>query len=278
MTWTVVEDVTPKKAARAYGEIGQPVFPCYSRGERAKSPLTKRGLHDATTASGQIKTWWKRWPEAAIGLPTGVNFDVLDVDVKGETNGAVHLSTLQRLGLLDGCKFVVATPSGGWHLYFTASGIKNKSNANLGLDVRGLGGYVLSPGSVLDTGSYRHLGDTKGSTDDPIHWDLIVSALMPTNEKTNEAISLLPSERRASVAHLREWVLNLKVGERNNGFHWAVCRCIDNRIDPWELAEVALETGLSEHEVKATIGSALRRAGVHDSELDSEAEAMFGRD
>ena len=127
MTWTVVEDVTPKKAARAYGEIGQPVFPCYSRGERAKSPLTKRGLHDATTASGQIKTWWKRWPEAAIGLPTGVNFDVLDVDVKGETNGAVHLST----SLVADLQLFAAALVWGYAAHITPEGLTPEMTARV---------------------------------------------------------------------------------------------------------------------------------------------------
>lgn len=271
-----------RRAAKRLAKDGQPVFPCHWQGERAKRPMTKNGLHDATTDLDLIKRWWKARPESAIGLPTGIKWDVLDVDVKEAVDGRAHLPYLTRLGLLDGCKRVVRTPSGGWHLYFVAAkGTTNKASAALGLDVRGLGGYVLAPPSYLDTeeyeGGYKDRGDTEDSTDEPLMWDLIVSALQPVNIDTKQAVDLLPSERRASVAALREWVLNRQPGERNNSFHWAVCRCIDNGIDPHELVEPAIESGLGEEEILATIGSALRRAGVRAESLDSEAEAMFGK-
>ena len=53
--------------------------------------------------------------------------------------------------------FTVRTPSGGLHLYFTAP---DKSLGNtvgkLGrqIDTRGVGGYVVGPGSVCRTGYY----------------------------------------------------------------------------------------------------------------------------
>ena len=270
-----------RKEAKRLAKDGQPVFPCYWSGERAKRPMTKHGLHSATTDLDQIKRWWKVRPESAIGLPTGIKWDVLDVDVKETVDGRVHLPFLKRMGLLDGCKRVVRTPSGGWHLYFTAStGLTNRTSPALGLDVRARGGYVLAPPSHLSTddyeGNYENRGETEESTDEPLLWDLIVSALQPVNTTTREPVVLLPSERRASVAALREWVLNRQPGERNNSFHWAVCRCIDDGIDPHELVEPALESGLGEDEILATIGSALRRAGVKAEELSSEAEAMFG--
>lgn len=272
------------RAARALAKSGQPVFPCKAHGEKAKAPLTRNGLHDATTSKAQIKDWWRRYgAKAAIGIPTGVVWDVLDVDSKGEHDGRQHLTGLTELGLLNGCKKVVRTPSGGWHLYFkTAPGLTNKARAHLGLDVRSLGGYVLAPPSFLETddyaGPYEDIGATEGSTDDPLWWDLIVSNIAPIDTTTNKPIDLLPSERRASVASLREWLSIRAMGERNNALHWAVCRCIENNIDPNELMDAALLTGLDETEVDQTINSALRRAGVRAADMHSEAEAMFGAD
>lgn len=260
---------------------GQPVFPCKSKGGKAKAPLTKNGLHDASTDPAQIKQWWRSHRNAAVGIPTGVVWDVLDVDTKGGTDGRVHLPYLHMLGLLDGCKRVVRTPSGGWHLYFKAApGLTNKASAQLGLDVRSKGGYVLAPPSFLETddysGAYEDHGLTTGSTDDPLLWDLIVSSLAPVDASTKKPIPLLPSERHASIAALREWVSIRQSGERNNAFHWAVCRCIENGIDPNELVEAALLTGLDEDEVMLTVNSALRRAGVTVGDLHTEAEALFG--
>lgn len=271
------------RAAQVLARDGQPVFPCKPEGAKAKAPLTRNGLHDASTDKSRLKVWWSKHRGAAIGIPTGIKWDVLDVDVKGEHDGRRHLPFLTGLGLLNGCKQVVHTPSGGWHLYFNAAPegtLTNKAFAQLGLDVRSHGGYVLAPPSWIDdgldsVGPYELVGDTTNSTDDPLLWDLIVSSLAPVNTETKKPVALLPSERRASVAALREWVSNLTPGERNNGLHWAVCRCIDNAIDPHELVEPAVLSGLGEEEVLATIGSALRRAGLTANELDSEAEALF---
>lgn len=274
------------RATQALVRSGQPVFPCKSRGVKAKAPMTKNGLHDATLDLPQIKRWWSSHRDASIGIPTGIIWDVLDVDVKREQDGRVHLPYLQRVGLLNGCKHVVRTPSGGWHLYFkTAPGMTNTANPYLGLDVRGKGGYVLAPPSYLEdvpseegtySGAYEDMGQTIGSTDDPLMFDLIVSALRPIDANTKKPIELLGYERRSSLASLRGWLSERQPGERNNALHWAVCRCIDSGIDPHELTEVALLLGLGEEEVTATIDSALRRAERSADDLATEAEALFG--
>lgn len=262
-------------------KAGQPVFPCRSIGEKAKAPLTKNGLHDATTDLDQVKAWWKRLGNASIGIPTGILWDVLDVDVKAGNDGRVHLPYLQHLGLLDGCKRLVRTPSGGWHFYFKAfpGGNTNKASAALGLDVRAKGGYVLAPTSYIETpdysGSYEEMPAPEGGNDDPLLWDAILNAITPVNVDTRQAIPLLPSERRSSLASLREWVSVRQAGERNNALHWAVCRCIESGLDPHELVEPALLSGLGEEEIMKTINSALRRAGVSTEELQTEAEALF---
>lgn len=276
------------RAAQELVRQGQPVFPCRASGPKVKAPLTRRGLHDATTDLGQIKAWWKQYgTSAAIGIPTGVVWDVLDVDVKRSEDGRLHLTRLHRHGLLDGCQFVVRTPSGGWHLYFKAApegALTNKASATLGLDVRAAGGYVLAPPSFIDAsetddpyaGAYEMIGHTEGATDEPLLWDLIVSTLAPVNDNTRKPIALLDYERKHSLAALRGWLSERLPGERNNALHWAVCRCIDNGVDPGELTEVALLIGLSEEEVELTISSAIRRAGLTQADLKTEAEALFG--
>lgn len=268
------------RAAQSIIRTGQPVFPCKVFGEKAKAPFIKYGLNAASTDLAQVKQWWSEHRGAAIGIPTGIKWDVLDVDVKDDRDGRVHLPYLQRLGLLNGCQKVAQTPSGGWHLYFHAApGLTNRASATLGLDVRAKGGYVLAPPSYIETpdysGPYVDHGDTTNSTAEPLYWDLIVSSLHPLDSVTKKPIPILPSERRASLAALREWVSIREAGERNNALHWAVCRCIDSNLDPHELVEPAVLSGLTEDEVLLTIDSALRRAGLKAEEMDSEAEAMF---
>lgn len=273
------------RAAQDLIREGQPVFPCRAvhldDKRQAKAPLTRHGLHDATLDKDQIRAWLKQHKPVALGTPTGIVWDVLDVDIKEDSDGRVHLPYLARIGLLNGCKKVVKTPSGGWHLYFKAAPtLTNKARgASLGLDVRAKGGYVLAPPSYIETdeyeGSYEDVGATTGSTDEPLYWDQIVSALAPFDESTKKPIMLLPSERRSSLAALREFVSALMPGERNNGLFWAVCRCIESGLDPHELVEPALLAGLGEDEVMLSVDSALKRAGVVADDLQTEAEALF---
>ena len=78
---------------------GVPVFPCYEAGPRAKQPRTLQGHHDATTDVMQVGSWWDRWPNSLVGIPTGSNtgFWVLDID---GPDGFDSLCTLiQKLGL-----------------------------------------------------------------------------------------------------------------------------------------------------------------------------------
>src|SRR5699024_12735745 len=45
-----------------------PVFPCVPGGKR---PLTRHGFHDATNDPDQAEAWWRKYPNANIGVPTG---------------------------------------------------------------------------------------------------------------------------------------------------------------------------------------------------------------
>ena len=57
---------------------GCPVLPCAWAGPSRKNPLTPHGFHDASLDSIEIVNWWRRWPDALVGIPTGdaSGFDV----------------------------------------------------------------------------------------------------------------------------------------------------------------------------------------------------------
>jgi hypothetical protein len=140
-------------AARGYARRGWPVFPCRWQGEQRKRPLVERGLHAATQDEAQIADWWRRWPDALIGVLTGrpAGFAVLDVDVKGAVNGFDTLADLGFAMLPE--TPMVRTVTGGLHLYFAAPDypeIRNTAGERgtgigRGLDWRGAGGYVIAP-------------------------------------------------------------------------------------------------------------------------------------
>jgi Bifunctional DNA primase/polymerase, N-terminal len=162
-------------AALGYAAWGVPVYPVHwprptpggarlgcscPRGgycdRPAKHPLVRHGVKDATTDAGQLERWWHRWPQANVGLATGVVFDALDID------GAAGLAALQELAATVGLRLegpLVATGGGGWHSWFAATGLGNRPPRGLpDVDWRGRGGCVLAPPSRHASGqAYRWL-------------------------------------------------------------------------------------------------------------------------
>ena len=141
-----VLDIRPPRmldAALTYASWGWPVFPLWPREKR---PATRNGFKDATTESGQIRAWWARNPDANIGLPTGLAFDVIDIDVP---TGPYSYVGMLEAGIVPDVHGQVATSSGGLHLYVKPSGDGNKAGFAPGIDYRGAGGYVVAPPSTL---------------------------------------------------------------------------------------------------------------------------------
>jgi hypothetical protein len=163
------------QAALAYAGRGIPVYPVHwprpgwggaslacscSRGagcnRPAKHPLVRHGIHDASIDPAQLEDWWQRWPQANLGLATGIIFDALDVD------GPAGLAALGQLARTVDLRLPgprVATGGGGWHHWFRPTGLGNRPPRGLAhVDWRGIGGCVLAPPSRhVSGGSYRWL-------------------------------------------------------------------------------------------------------------------------
>jgi hypothetical protein len=101
-----------------------------------------------------VKRWFQRWPTANIGSVTGAvsGMTVLDLDVKLGKRGDNTLAALvAQHGKLP------YTPrqrtwSGGMQVFLAhAPGVRNSAaRIGHGLDIRGDGGYILAPPSVVE--------------------------------------------------------------------------------------------------------------------------------
>lgn len=129
-------------AALRYAARGTRVFPCQPRG---KTPLTLNGFHAATIDPEQITAWWTRWPDANIGLPTGHQFDVIDLD-------GPDAAILWAKGKFDDFKpFIghsLTARQAGHHLLVKPTGRGNAAALQPNVDFRGQGGYIVAPPSV----------------------------------------------------------------------------------------------------------------------------------
>jgi hypothetical protein len=152
-------------AALGYAARGWPVFPCrWQPGPDRKKPLTPNGFKDATRDPEEITAWWRRWPLALIGVPTGQpsGINVLDIDCKKDKWGFDALYQLDRTILDD--TVLAHTASGGAHVYY-AMGEQpipsTRDQLGYGLDTRGEGGYVIvpSPASGYSWDPHHALGE-----------------------------------------------------------------------------------------------------------------------
>ncbi|MFN7002660.1 MAG: bifunctional DNA primase/polymerase, partial [Roseinatronobacter sp.] len=151
------EDQDNLEVALHWAKRGFAVFPCGPD----KHPRVGGWKTRATTDLDQIRGWWRKWPDALVGLPCGARsgLAVLDIDCKKGKDG---FAGLRAMGLDpdDLSPFVVKTPSGGLHVYFQWREGMGNSAAGLppGCDVRGEGGYVIAAGSSGPLGRYRAIG------------------------------------------------------------------------------------------------------------------------
>lgn len=160
------------EAALTYARHGLPVFPCRPDN---KAPKTPHGFKDAATNEATIIAWWRRWPEALIGMPTGwaSGVWVLDVDFPAGPASLAHLEA--KIGPLPKTLEQI-TGSGGRHMFFAmVDGIEIKnSTSKLGpnLDVRGVGGYVIVAPSIHPSGNRYQWRIPNGCPETPTHQEL----------------------------------------------------------------------------------------------------------
>jgi hypothetical protein len=192
----------------------------------------------ATRDPKAIATWWSEGPYN-VGVATGPsNLLVVDCDAaRGETPperwaGATDgLDVLQRRAQEAGARipetFSVQTPSGGVHLYFRAPGgvPLGNSTGKLGwrVDTRGIGGYVVGPGSGTAAGSYNITSDR----DIAYLPGWITEALVPRNELAlAEATARRYSERslHAILDGETRRITTAQPGTRNNALNIAAFR------------------------------------------------------
>lgn len=261
-------------AARMLAAAGLPVFPCVPGGKR---PLTEHGFHEASTEPAQIGAWWRRWPVANIGMPTGAasGLEVVDVDQKTSGNGFPAFGRARRVGLVDGWIAVVRTPSGGMHAYYPTGSGRSQSSWQAALahvDFRGEGGYVIVPPSVGSSAGYVLAGGA-GREIGPVDATALRDFIDPRPETPMRRVPGVI--RDADAERLGAWVAALGEGERNRGLFWAACRMAEAGASPAAtleaLAPAAEHAGLPPREVAVTIRSAYRTISTAPARTASRA-------
>jgi len=133
--------------AKSYKALGWSIIPV----SKSKKPLISWKEYQTRIADdSEIYEWFMKYPEAQIGIITGKisNLIVVDVEKGGDPSFLPQNTTIIQSG------------NKGYHYYFKfEEGVKNSARIKELVDIRGTGGYVVSPNSVSDKGPYTMLQD-----------------------------------------------------------------------------------------------------------------------
>ncbi len=207
--------VQPKllQSALLYAAKGWPVFPIYTvRDGRCacespcssagKHPRTPNGFKNATTNRKKIEGWWKKWPDANIGVHTGKASGFIVLDIDKEHGGEDSLRELERqFGQLPRTR--EQRTGAGRHLLFSNQTLSNRSRVKPGLDMRGNGGYIVAPPSAHICGS-RYQWTNENPIAEPPSWLLEVfeSASNSTFKPSNPQNTIHPGNRNTTLTSI----------------------------------------------------------------------------
>jgi hypothetical protein len=223
------------------------LFPC----DNDKRPLTLHGFKDASADPDRIRKWWRRWPNALIGVPTGDKFCVVDADLQHreaqEWYGKANLP-LTRTHI---------TRSGGRHVLFRSHDDFKCSASKVWphIDTRGRGGYIIWwPAEGFDV-LHEHTIVTVP--------DWLLRVLYPAPIRCP-----LPMPSRAPGRKLDgiiRAIARAHEGERNHLTFWGACR----------LAEMVAQSVLDRDDAIAIVIEAASRAGLPRQEAMRAARSAF---
>ncbi|MFE1949599.1 MULTISPECIES: bifunctional DNA primase/polymerase [Streptomyces] len=252
-----------------------PALPSPHRGDPPSAPrchgecgLPGHGVYDATTDPRRIRALFAAAPRAtgygiACGLPP-YHLIGVDLDTKSGTDSSASLRELALRHLFTiPDTVVVATPSGGRHLWLTGPPdvVVPNSAGRLapGIDIRGAGGYLVGPGSRTEHGVYSAVPGT-GHLSPAACPPALLRLLTPPPRPQHTGRAAVPHSGQHGHG-LVQFVLSAHEGQRNTRLFWAACRAHESGLGDAFLeilADAAIRTGLTERETRSTLASAAR--------------------
>jgi Bifunctional DNA primase/polymerase, N-terminal len=269
------------QAAQVYAALGFPAVPmhtaqpsgkCTCPHQKAcpdpgKHPRLRGWQRLAAVDPALVGEWWRRWPDANLGLATGRRFDVLDLD---GNQGVEALRAALSIAPAEHPGPVARTGGGGWHLLYAPTGLGNRVGLLPGMDWRGRGGLIVAPPSEHASGRrYRWVRPlTAALPEVPAGLRRLLAP--PATPRTTLPPAPTPARRRggygrAALAREQAAVAAAPIGRRNVTLNRAAFNLgqlvAAGLLDPDEvwavLLAAALEAGNPEAKARATITSGL---------------------
>ena len=247
-------------AAASYArDYGIAVFPLWPR---SKKPKVENGLNAATTDIEEIERAWDYEPTMNVGgamgqVSGGVCCIDLDVDSsKGLDGREVLLDWEAEHGKLPDTATAV-TGRGGLHLFYRFDHpVKNSANEEIGVDIRGDGGFAMLAPSVHPNGR-------------TVEWEepLEDAPIADADELVEEFVRFARPAGHSDDGGMSKKVdlsRTVKEGGRNQALYSSLCSLQSGSVDDGTIAAFAryyndnmLVPPLPEDEVRRTLHSAL---------------------
>ncbi|HZH33003.1 MAG TPA: bifunctional DNA primase/polymerase [Pyrinomonadaceae bacterium] len=267
------------EAALTYARRGWAVFPLHhpvegnacscSQGKACRStgkhPRTRQGLKDATTNEGQVRAWWRRWPEANVGLAMGRTSGLVALDVDPRSGGDASLAELFDEHESFPATLEALTGGGGFHFLFSHPGVKFKNSSSVlgeGLDIKTDGGYIVAAPSLHASGKRYEWRGTAAPSPLP-EWLL---TLLTTERAKPEVKAAAAAPRRATTLASTSGRL-IPEGERNKQLFRIACAHRGNGATREEIEAAVAEAyearcekqpAMGTEEFRKIAGSAMR--------------------
>jgi len=213
-------------------------------------------LTDATTDEATIREWWSKWPDANVLIRTGKIGDrylvVFDIDTRDDGEENLARLLVEHGDLPDTPRAI--TGGGGCHVFmWSRLPVKNSANQIApGLDVRGVGGYVIAAPS-------RHASGREYAWDVGAHpadlavaeapsWFVALAGLAgervkirPSDVEGAEISEIYEGGRNSALTKIAGAIRRPGVGERAI---LAALRIVNDErcrppLDDWELEKIA---------------------------------------
>lgn len=224
----------------------------------------------------QIRAWFRRWPEANLGIVTGTLSGLVVLDVDPKHGGEASLAELERRHGALPATVEATTGGGGRHLYFRHPGgtVHNKVGLAPGIDLRADGGLVVAPPSMHPTGRRYAWTRAHGPDQAPL-------APMPP---WLLRLASAPGGAGHSLAHWRRLVRDgVRQGERNITIASFAGHLLWHGVDPQVAFDLLLcwnrvrcRPPLDDDEVARVVDSITRLHARREAEQDAQTGSREG--
>lgn len=246
------------------------IFPVRDWGDGDGPKPIKDFPNRASANYDQVAEWWRRWPDAAVGLLCGERngISVLDIDRKKGKDGFASLATrgFPDIEQMSPCR--ARSKSRGSHLFFRYEPrlINSAGVIGEGLDVRTTGAFVIAAGSIVGEGRYSRDGEPLGSVDLPPFPETLIPEPAP-DRPTAEPLADATQEQREWAAdylrNLSDELAALAEGNRNPTLNamamWAggagAHGFLTHEQAEDALVEAAIQAGLPKRSARSTFKS-----------------------